>query len=88
MGIRTPDKHHCLYTLSKRAPSTTRTPLRKRCNPILAYLYLLMLTRSAEPVATNYIFSQFSSLKCMVALVEVAMVDALHEDFLTIGLIG
>ena len=32
--------------------------------------------------------SQFSSLKCMIALVEVAMVDALHEDFSTIGLIG
>ena len=86
MGIRTPDKHHCLYTLSKRAPSTTRTPLRKRCNPILAYLYLLMLVLC--PVAVSYIFSQFSSLKCMVALVEVAMVDAFHEDFLTIGLIG
>ena len=27
MGIRTPDKPHGLYTLSKRAPSTTRTPL-------------------------------------------------------------
>lgn len=86
MGIRTPDKHHCLYTLSKRAPSTTRTPLRKRCNPILAYLYLLMLVLCS--VAANYIFSQFSSLKCVVALVEVAMVDALHEDFPTIDLIG
>ena len=28
MGIRTPDKLRSLYTLSKRAPSTTRTPLR------------------------------------------------------------
>lgn len=86
MGIRTPDKHHCLYTLSKRAPSTTRTPLRKRCNPILAYL----LSTGADlcPVAANYIFLQFSSLKRMVALVEVAMVDAFHEDFPTIGLIG
>lgn len=86
MGIRTPDKHHCLYTLSKRAPSTTRTPLRKRCNPILAYLYLLMLVLCS--VAANYIFLQFSSLKCMVALVEVAMVDAFHEDFPTISLIS
>ena len=86
MGIRTPDKHHCLYTLSKRAPSTTRTPLRKRCNPILAYLYLLMLVLCS--VAANYIFSQFSSLKCMVALVEVAMVDALSEDLVVIYVIS
>lgn len=39
-------------------------------------------------VATNYIFLQFSSLKCVVALVEVAMIEAFHEDFPTIGLIG
>ena len=29
MGIRTPDKLRSLYTLSKRAPSTTRTPLHR-----------------------------------------------------------
>ena len=69
-GIRTLDAHCCAYTLSKRAPSTTRTPLQSyyfsRCSLIsdclvfdartsLNYLFLI-LERIEDFICISFVF--------------------------------
>ena len=44
-GIRTPDTVFAVYTLSRRAPSTTRTTLRLSQNTFTLYLFYRFLSR-------------------------------------------